>query len=144
MPRVSRRAARYPVQRQKMAELFGYLKTTHAVASQAELAAAFGVDQTTISSWMLGETALGVRDKKVFHHDFGVRPEYWDDPHRALRDCLNHQPETLDLETILRHVVQIWDQSPDLQHAVRRIWRDIPRTQDPTPPALLRDERQRR
>lgn len=108
---------KYPLQQEKMAELTAHLKKEGVIRSQEELAHYFGVDDQTISNWATGKSALGLRDKKVFAHDFDVPLNWWNHPGVPIAKVIGKglgqdepprkSPDTtrLDLAAYLRQVV---------------------------------------
>ncbi len=123
--------AKFPLQAKKLDELIRYLIAQRIISSQGDLAANFGVNVQTVSNWVIGKTEIGIREKKVFEHDFDVPLAWFEDPDMRLEDAIG---KWLGKDEAPRSVQA---QLSDLSHLVQgsyawlRAFRQFMRTVDP-------------
>lgn len=52
----------------------------------------FEVSKTTFSSWVTGQVEMDARTKKTFHHDVGIRLDFWTDEDLSIEQAITHTP----------------------------------------------------
>ncbi len=83
---------KFPLQKKKMDEALSFLKRL-AWTSGRLSREVFGVNEKTFSSWATGQVRLSLMAKKAFHHDLGIKPEYWTNENLEIENAIDHTPE---------------------------------------------------